>query len=85
VGWPLLTVETEANGESWRTRERVPSMVGSFGTICNSSFFAFLFGSNPETREGWPLLTVETETNGDSWSIVHMKGSFLDWFIWHNL
>jgi hypothetical protein len=28
-GWPLLTVETEAKGDSRSTYERVPSLVGS--------------------------------------------------------
>jgi hypothetical protein len=28
VGWPLLTVETEANGDSWSTYERVRWCVG---------------------------------------------------------
>jgi hypothetical protein len=31
-GWPLLTVETEANGNSWRTHGRGPSLVGSLGS-----------------------------------------------------
>jgi hypothetical protein len=43
-------------------------LIGSFGTICNSSFFAVSFGSHPETGEGWPLLTVQTKANGESWS-----------------
>ncbi len=30
-GWPLLTVETEVNGDSKSTNERVPSLVGSLG------------------------------------------------------
>jgi hypothetical protein len=32
-GWFLLTVETEANGDSRSTYERVPSLVGSFGSF----------------------------------------------------
>ncbi len=31
-GWPLLTVETEANGDSRSTYERDPSLVGSLGS-----------------------------------------------------
>ncbi len=31
-GWPLLTVETEANGDSGSTYERGPSLVGSMGS-----------------------------------------------------
>jgi hypothetical protein len=33
-GWPLLTVETEVNGESKSTNERGPSLVGSLGSPC---------------------------------------------------
>jgi hypothetical protein len=32
LGWPLLTVKTEANGDSWSTYERGPSLVGSLGS-----------------------------------------------------
>jgi hypothetical protein len=31
-GWPLLTVETGANGDSWRTDERAPVSVGLLGS-----------------------------------------------------
>jgi hypothetical protein len=31
-GWPLLTVETEENGDSKSTNERGPSLVGSLGS-----------------------------------------------------
>ncbi len=30
-GWPLLTVETEVNGDSKSTNERGSSLVGSWG------------------------------------------------------
>jgi hypothetical protein len=33
-GWPLLTVETEVNGGSKSTNERVPSLVGSLCSWC---------------------------------------------------
>jgi hypothetical protein len=32
-GWPLLTVD-RANGDSWSTYERDPSLVGSLGLSC---------------------------------------------------
>ncbi len=32
--WPLLAVETEMNGDSKRTNERVPSLVGLLGLSC---------------------------------------------------
>jgi hypothetical protein len=31
--WPLLTVVTEVNGDSWSTNERDPSLVGSLGVM----------------------------------------------------
>jgi hypothetical protein len=33
-GWPLLTVETEVNGDSKRTNERGPFLVGSLCLSC---------------------------------------------------
>jgi hypothetical protein len=33
-GWPLLTVETEVNGDSKSTNERGPSLVGSLCLSC---------------------------------------------------
>ncbi len=33
-GWPLLTVETEMNGDSKSTNERGPSLIGSLGLSC---------------------------------------------------
>jgi hypothetical protein len=32
-GWPLLTVETEANGDLWITNEGGPSLVRGAGII----------------------------------------------------
>ncbi len=34
AGWPLLTVETEVNGDSKSTNERGPSLVGSLCSSC---------------------------------------------------
>jgi hypothetical protein len=39
---PLLTVETEANGELWSTNEGVPSLVGSLVRRADSRFFFIL-------------------------------------------
>jgi hypothetical protein len=39
--WPLLTVETEANGDSKCTNERGPSLVGSLGLSCWSKKILF--------------------------------------------
>jgi hypothetical protein len=38
-GWPLLTVETEVNGNSKSTNEKSPSLVGSLGSSCRSIGF----------------------------------------------
>jgi hypothetical protein len=44
--WPLLTVETEVNGDSKSTNERGPSLVGSLALSCqyNRSALAALVG-----------------------------------------
>ncbi len=34
LGWPLLTIQTEVKGDSKRTNERGPSLVGSLGLSC---------------------------------------------------
>jgi hypothetical protein len=36
-GWPLLTVETEVNGDSKSTIERGPFLVGSLSLSCNGT------------------------------------------------
>jgi hypothetical protein len=40
-GWPLLTVETEVNGDSKRTNERGPFLVGSLGLSRSYMLFQF--------------------------------------------
>ncbi len=35
-GWPLLTFETEMNGDSKSTNERGPSLVGSLSLSCRA-------------------------------------------------
>jgi hypothetical protein len=77
-GWPLLSVETEAHGDSRSTHERGPSLVGSLGSLCRYKRFLscigcsnrpstkYIFFLTRETRERWPLLSVETEPNRDS-------------------
>jgi hypothetical protein len=40
-GWPLLTVETEVNGDLKSTNERGPSLVGSLGLSCWCSYNRF--------------------------------------------
>ncbi len=86
-GWPLLSVETEAHGESRSTHERGPSLVGSLGSLCRTRDFwpaldaqigpvqNIFFFLTKETREGWPLLFVETE------EYTHMKG-VLPWLVY---
>ncbi len=51
--WPLLTVETELNGDSKRTNERGPFLVCSFGLPCRYKIFLFCVGgcsSRPSTK-----------------------------------
>ncbi len=38
-GWPLLAVETDANGDSGWTYERGPSLAGLMGSSCSTSYF----------------------------------------------
>jgi hypothetical protein len=38
--WPLLTVETEVNGDSKSTNERNPSLVGSLGLSYDTRGFS---------------------------------------------
>jgi hypothetical protein len=38
-GWPLMTVETEANGDLWSTNERGSSTVGSLGCRAGKRHF----------------------------------------------
>ncbi len=40
-GWPLLTVETEVNGDSKSTNEKSPSLVGFLGLPCRFTRFLF--------------------------------------------
>jgi hypothetical protein len=51
-GWPLLTVETELNGDSKSTNERGPSLVSSLGLSCRYKRFLFCLGcsSRPSTK-----------------------------------
>ncbi len=51
-GWPLLTVETEANGDSTSTYERGPFLVGSLGWLCQYKRFLSCLGcsSRPSTK-----------------------------------
>jgi hypothetical protein len=44
MGWPLLTVETETNGDSKSTNELGPSLVGSLGYSCRKDFCPALAG-----------------------------------------
>ncbi len=51
-GCPLLTVETEANGDLWSTNERGPSFVGSLGLLCRNKICLSYPGcfSQPSTK-----------------------------------
>jgi hypothetical protein len=57
-GWPLLTVETEANGDSGSTYERGPSLVGSMGSSCQCRRFLSCLGCSSRPRTKYFCLTV---------------------------
>jgi hypothetical protein len=59
-GWPLLTAKIEANGESWSTYERGPSLVGLFGLTCQYKRLLSCLGcsSQPSTKYFFPLRTL---------------------------
>jgi hypothetical protein len=59
-GWPLLTVETEVNGDSKSTNERGPSLVGSLGLSCRYKRFLFCLdcSSRPSTKYFFPQCTL---------------------------
>ncbi len=48
---PLLTVETEVNGDSKNTNKRGPSLVGLLGLSCRSKKFLFYRGCS-----SWPSI-----------------------------
>jgi hypothetical protein len=49
MGWPLLAIETEMNGDSKSTNERAPSLVSSFDLSCRYKGFLFSLGCS-----NWP-------------------------------
>ncbi len=52
-GWPLLTVETEANGGSKSTNKRGPSLIGSVGLYMpvQETFFHLGCSSRPSAKD----------------------------------
>jgi hypothetical protein len=56
-GWPLLL--TEANGDSWSTNERVPSLVGTLGLLCRYNRFFTSPSNLVGSRAGSPVSGVE--------------------------
>jgi hypothetical protein len=61
-GWPLLTVETEVNGDSKRTTEKAPSLGGSLGFSSRYKRFLFCLGCSirSSTKYFFPHLTLLT-------------------------
>ncbi len=59
-GWPLLTVETEVNGNSKSTNERGPSLVFLLDSSCRYKRFWFRIGcsSQPSTKYMCPHCTL---------------------------
>jgi hypothetical protein len=59
-GWPLLTIETEKNGDSQSTNQRGSSLVGSLSLSCRyRRFFLFLdCSSQPSIKYFFPHRTL---------------------------
>ncbi len=57
-GWPLLTIETEVNGDSKRTNERGSFLAGSFGMSCRYKRFLFCLGCPGQPSTKYFFLTV---------------------------
>ncbi len=59
-GWPLLNVETEVNGDSKRTNDRVLSLVGLLDSSCRYNRFLSCLGcpSHPSTKYYFPHRTL---------------------------
>jgi hypothetical protein len=57
-GWPLLTVETEVNGDSGRTYVGGPSLVGSLGLSCRYMKFFSCLGCRSRPSSKYLFLTV---------------------------
>jgi hypothetical protein len=59
-GWPLLTVETEVDGDLKSAYERGSSLVGSLGLLCRYKRFLFCLGcsSRPYTKYFFPHRTL---------------------------
>ena len=59
-GSPLLTIETEVNGDSKRTNERGPFLVGSLGLSCRYKRFLFCLvcSSQPLFKICFPSLST---------------------------
>ncbi len=51
--WPLLTVQSEANGDSWSTNEKGPSLVGSLGLLCRYKKFMSCLGYSGQFSSTW--------------------------------
>ncbi len=58
-GWPLLTVDTEVNGDSKRTNERCPFLVGSLGLSCLYKRFLFCLSCSVGPVQNIFFLTVQ--------------------------
>jgi hypothetical protein len=59
-GWPLLTVETEANGGSKSTYKRGPYLVGALGSSCRYNRLLSCLGCSiwPGTKYYFPHYTL---------------------------
>jgi hypothetical protein len=70
--WPLLTVETDVNGDSKSTNERGPYLVGSLGSSCRYKRFLFCLGwsSRPRTKNFCPHSRVWSNKESINWNLV---------------
>jgi hypothetical protein len=57
-GWPLLTVETEVNGDSKKTNERGPFLVGLLGLSNRNNEFLFCLGCSSRPIKKYFFLTI---------------------------
>jgi hypothetical protein len=59
-GWPLLTFESEVNGDSKRTNERGSFLVGSLGLSCQYKRFLSCLGCS--SRSGYKIFFFSSYT-----------------------
>ncbi len=84
-GWPLPTVETEANGDSKRTNEKGPSLIDSLGLSCRCKRFCSALAAlvGPEQNIRFPHRTLcqfLCPHRPESWA-GSRAGSPVSWYV----